>query len=376
MADILTHLRELSFGYGILKDNRDNFKDNPMEFLEYCQNNIQSCNHLAVKNISKSKFSFNAEELNTIQNGLNLANYVLSKNILHNKAPIVKWIGGETQSGSASDITVDGIPFSLKEDSFILHNMGLYQLINIIIDKVEFSRGLHIFEKFSLNELEKWYESTRDEMIKKLKIQPFQTQDSSRRNIKLSYSDSADKLYLFFFDNEEYIHNFSTSTYNDFKKATSSRYREKVFSKFLNHELSTNTDYLKTKKECSEKAGENLVAFLNQKVQANPSMKSLFNLFRIEKNSYYYAKTTNKGIQLYKIPSQSEFSSKVKITNIKSNVPTSQLNIYTTIENIETKSKLVVRNELRYSHGQFNGTPEAKMYIDNGSLLIAYDEVK
>lgn len=57
-------------------------------------------------------------------------------------------------------------------------------------------------------------------------------------------------------------------------------------------------------------------------------------------------------------------------------MPKSQLNIYTTIENIETKSKLVVRNELRYSHGQFNGTPEAKMYIDNGSLLIAYDEVK
>lgn len=375
MADILTHLRELSFGYGILKYNYTNFTDTPVQFLDFCQNNIKYCSHLTIKHISKSKISFNVEELNTIRNGLNLANYVLSKNIIKNDKPNVEWIGGETQSGSASDIIIDNIPFSLKEDSFILHNMGLYQLINIIIDKVQYSRGLHIFEEFSKDKLEEWYKTTRDIMIEKLKLNSFQIQDSNNRNIKLSYSASADKLYLFFFDNEEYIYNFSTSSYSDFKKSTSSRYREKVFSKFLNQELSNNIDYLKTKKICSEKAGENLVSFLNEKVEKNPSIKSLFNLFRIEKNSYYYAKTTTKGIHLYKIPSQAEFSSKVKITNITSAVPQSQLNIYTTIENVETKSKLVVRNELRYSHGQFNGTPEAKMYIDNGSLLIAYEEV-
>ena len=101
----------------------------------------------------------------------------------------------------------------------------------------------------------------------------------------------------------------------------------------------------------------------------------MYSLFRIEKQEYYYAKTTNKTIEVYKIPSQSEFKTKVDITNIRSSVPKSQLNIFTTIENIKTNEKLVVRNELRYSHGQFNGTPEAKMYIDSGSLLIAYEKV-
>lgn len=46
-------------------------------------------------------------------------------------------------------------------------------------------------------------------------------------------------------------------------------------------------------------------------------------------------------------------------------VPESQLNIITTIENTETGDILQLRNELRYSHGQFNGIPEAKLYIHN-----------
>ena len=104
-------------------------------------------------------------------------------------------------------------------------------------------------------------------------------------------------------------------------------------------------------------------------------VKSLHKLFRIEKQSYYYAKTTIQGIELYKVPSESEFSTKIKIIDMYSSIPQSQLNIYTSIENTLTKQKLVLRNELRYTHGQLNTAPEAKQYIAEGSLLIAYEEV-
>ncbi len=124
-----------------------------------------------------------------------------------------------------------------------------------------------------------------------------------------------------------------------------------------------------------KKAGERLKDFLNKNIIKNPSPQSLYNLFRINKESYYYAKTTNSTIEVYKIPSQANFLSKIKISNISSKVPASQLNLYTTIENTETSKKLIVRNELRYSHGQLNGTPEAKMYLSEGTLLIAYEEV-
>ncbi|MBD3793835.1 MAG: hypothetical protein IE889_06695, partial [Campylobacterales bacterium] len=84
---------------------------------------------------------------------------------------------------------------------------------------------------------------------------------------------------------------------------------------------------------------------------------------------------TNNYLEVYRVPSREEFSSKIKIVDIGWSVPKSQLNILTVIENTETQESLIFRNEMRYSHGQFNGTPEAKMYIDTGSLLIAYDEI-
>jgi len=55
-------------------------------------------------------------------------------------------------------------------------------------------------------------------------------------------------------------------------------------------------------------------------------------------------------------------------------VPDSQLNIFTEIKNTQNNKSLLFRNELRYSHGQFNGTPEAKLYHKSGGdLSIMYD---
>jgi hypothetical protein len=378
MADILTHLRELSFGYGILKGGVLKTEDTPLEFLNFCQRNIENCTHLSISSISKNNSKFSPEEYNVILNGLKLSKFILSKNIIKTANTDfskwnVRWLGMNTQSGLASDIIVEGVLFSLKEESFILHNMGLYQLINIIIDKHVFQRGLHIFETFANNELDSWFLTTRDLIIKLLKQESFRSSDSKGEIIEMIYSN--DRLNMFFNGSKGYVDNFSSCDYTRFKNETNSYLREKVFSKFLNNKLSADSEYLKSKKKCAEAAGSNLVSYLKKNLTENPSPKSLFNLFRINTQSYYYAKTTNKHIEVYKIPSQQEFSANIKITNISFSVPQSQLNIFTTIENINTKSKLVLRNELRYSHGQLNGTPEAKMYIDEGSLLIAYEEI-
>jgi len=375
MADILTHLRELSFGYGILSYKSTNFIETPKSFLNFCKKNINNCESLQIAQIAKNKDFFNEEEKTTIYNGIELAKYVIQKNIIEIEDINVSWLGNETQSGKAWDIKINGIYFSLKENSFILHNMGLYQIINIITDRADYKRGLHVFEKFGLAELQYWFAITRDLMIQYLKKGTFQTKDKQGRTIKLAYSSSEDSLYLFFYDNEERIYNFSTCTYQRFLNDTTSKYREKVFSKFINQNLQKNETYLKYKKICAETAGKNLVDFLQKNIQNNPSPRSLFSLFRITDESYYYAKTTLDNIEVYKVPSKKNFHSKIKITDIKCSVPDSQLNLLTTIKNIDTHEELVVRNELRYSHGQFNGTPEAKMYIDTGSLLIAYDSI-
>lgn len=376
MADILTHLRELSFGYGILSYNSNEREISPSDFLKICQLNIENCSSLSLSQIAKNPSGFSIIELETIRNGIKLANFVVEKKIIATtEYPHIVWLGTDTQSGKAWDIEINNIYFSLKEDSFILHNMGLYQIMNIITDTTDYKRGVHIFKKFAMKEFELWFEATRDLAIEYLNKETFFTKDSKRKTIKLAYSKSADELYLFYFDNEQRIKNFSKCTYKQFEDKTDSQYREKVFSRFIREKLNSNERYIEAKKLCAEEAGKNLVKYLTKNIKENPSPRSLFSLFRITDKEYYYAKTTTKSIEVYRVPAQKDFSSKVKIKNIKWSVPKSQLNLITTIENIQSKKELVIRNELRYSHGQLNGTPEAKMYIDSGSLLIAYDEI-
>lgn len=97
---------------------------------------------------------------------------------------------------------------------------------------------------------------------------------------------------------------------------------------------------------------------------------------RIHEHSYYYAKTTSLGVELYEVPSKDTFISTIQITSIIGSVPDKQANILTTIKNIETNQTLVLRNECRFSHGQFNGTPEAKLYYEHGgSLEIIYKKI-
>ncbi len=259
MADILTHLRELSFGYSILNKGNLSFSETPESFIKFCKAGIENTNELTRRNISEASKNFSPNELSAINNGLKLGKYILEKNIITSNSPNVKWLGNFTKSGTAADIEIDNIPFSLKEDSFILNNMGLYQLINIITDKVHYKQGLHIFEEFSPVELNNWFKVTRDRTIEMLKKESFSTLDRSNKNIKLAYTEEL--LYLFFNGIELKIHDFANCEYERFKKETTGKLREKVFSKFINNVLSHDNEYLMAKKVCAEKSRRKIKRF-------------------------------------------------------------------------------------------------------------------
>ena len=370
MADTLTHLRELGVGYGILIEKK--IKNDPEYFLKFCREHIQNCKDLKHEDVTRNKVRFSKDEYAALLNACNLGRYISSLDIIDNKNPLITWEGGNTQSGNPFDLTIDGIPFSLKEDSFILQNMGLSRILNILTDSTNYKRGLHIFKDYAPKELNDWFEVARDEAIISLKNQSFEYTDRGN-NIKLAYTGNS--LILDINGYREIIKEFSNCDYLRFENTTSNKYREKVFSKFIKSELQNNDEYLRVKHLCSVKAGENLINSISEHVKEYPSPNSLHNLFRINDIPYYYAKNGNGVNEVYAIPNKDAFFENIKILSVVSSVPKSQLNIFTTIQNMKTYEKLIVRNELRYSHGQLNGTPEAKMYIDSGSIEIAYEKV-
>ena len=159
----------------------------------------------------------------------------------------------------------------------------------------------------------------------------------------------------------------------NFENNTSSKTREHVFSKFINHNLSNNTNYNNTKKACAITATNALAKELTENLNYHAGLPRFL---RIHNHEYYYAKTTHTGISILKVPDINSFGNDIIIESIKGSVPDTQANILTTIKNKKTNQTLVIRNECRFSHGQFNGTPEAKMYYESGSSLdIIYENI-
>lgn len=87
----------------------------------------------------------------------------------------------------------------------------------------------------------------------------------------------------------------------------------------------------------------------------------ILELFQIYDETYYYGKSFG-SVHLYQVPRNSECS--VNLIEIEIKVPKSQLNVYFTFEisNNNGSNAIVFRVECRYSHGQFKGIPEAKLY--------------
>lgn len=364
MADIKTNLRELSVAYYFFNDI-DSLKNiNPSSFLNVCNNNVENCN-LQLWQIAYDKNKFSNEELQIIFNGYNLGEKI-RKLFSINQNPKIYWLGTETQSGVTIDLIIENYKFSLKEDSFILENMGLYKLLNTITGKEKFKRGLHVFKDFSPDEFKNWYEIT-----KKLLIEYGPYKFFPKNNDHTIYGELYnDKLILCYENEIHIINNFKRSTYNDFIKNTKAKTREKIFSKWIKMYIENSADYIKYKKKCAEAAGEKIKEFLSPYIGSHPI--SLQRFFRLEDFTYYYAKSTNNILEIYKVPRLSQDHYLI-VENINYSIPTSQLNIKTQIKNKLNDRKITFRNECRYSHGQFNGTPEAKCYIDDGNLKTMYE---
>jgi len=370
MADIKTNLRELSVGFYFFREKFE-IAVTPRHFLEICRNNIIGSDKITIKNISSKTDAFTPGEIQIINNGLKLGKVIQTVfNI--GSAPTIKWVGFHTQSGEAVDLMINNIPFSLKEQSFILENMGLYKLLNIIIDEEQYSRGLHVFEEFAPDELNDWFETTK-QLLLKFSPNPYLITGSNYRSLinleknntlRLEYKGRGKELVSIIAD-------FPNCNYHRFLDSTSSLTREKAFSKWLKEIVENKPEYLDSKRGCSLAAGTRIEQMLSPYINTSPT--SLLRLYRDEE--YYYAKTTLNSVEIYRIPSKDKCTIPLIIKDIKAKVPQHQLNIHTLIENTATHQVIEFRSELRYSHGQFNGTPEAKFYVASGEMAALYERL-
>lgn len=366
MADVKTHLRELSVAVTIGLLNLD------IEFTvaDLCSSSKRFWNYaerVISNDISKAQnimdyMAFDGDLQAIIENG-----YKLGRKIYENtyfkfiKGTPVKWLGNDTQKRDPIDVEIGGYGFSLKEESFILQNMGLYQLLNNFTGS-SYIRGLHVFKEFSSREYEQWFYYTWGAFI------DFVKKNKGWSLIKDKDSISADIIgnnIIMKCNSFVSIVPIDITNSNQFMDYTTSKTREKVFSKWIYMFFSADVHYIELKKICSEIAGKKVT----NKINSDFKEDNIYDFFRIYLKDYYYAKTTSKETIILRVPGKRDFKENIEFKGARYEVPSSQLNIISTFQNKKTGKKLEFRNECRFSHGQFNGTPEAKMYVTRNTSL-------
>lgn len=146
MADIQTHLRELGVLVGIKnKINNLGYTSNSITTNDFCEiiDSILPVNkHPLYNNIRIIAFS--KSERDIIDNAFTLAKVIVEK-LNFTSLDSADWYGYESGKDEPYDIKINDKYFSLKEDSFILENMGLYKLLNCFTGS-KYKRGKrHIF---------------------------------------------------------------------------------------------------------------------------------------------------------------------------------------------------------------------------------------
>lgn len=372
MADIKTHLRELSVAttIGLFKERIHFTVDdlyNSEKFYNYAFKLIDGDISGASNILSEPLYINELQEI--INNGYKLGKKIFESDYFKiYEGDTIQWLGNDTQKGDPIDIYVGSYGFSLKEESFILKNMGFYELLNCLTGS-NYHRGLHIFEKFAPAEYDAWFAYTWENFVNYLKEQDIWT-------LKKGFNISECKLegdnVILKFNGRTCIVPVDITTNCEYMDYTSAIIREKTFSKWINNEFQKDKKYIILKKACSKKAGQAVCNLITK----NYSPDHIYRFFQIYDTEYYYAKTTHFETTVLKVPSRASFPSVIKLDKCHFEAPTSQLNIYSTFVNTQTYNQLVFRNECRFSHGQFNGTPEAKMYVaKNTSLTDLYEPI-
>ncbi len=367
MADIKTHLRELSVGTIIgltlrkIPFNKTELY-NGQDFFDLAKKVISN-DISGAKNILDFK-SFPLELREIVDNGVKLGTKILSlSHFKFNSNDKIIWLGNDTQKDDPIDLIIGDYKFSLKEDSFILKNMGLYNLLNSLTGS-NYERGLHVFSTFAKKEYDEWFGCAWRKFVAYL--EKYNRWDYKSENYSSCAYSKANNIVL---KMGNYTSNVpkTITTNKEFMELTNPKTREKVFSKWINAYLADDYEYLKIKKHCSEVAGEKVSSIIRTEFDE----KNIYDFFRIYEFEYYYAKTTSFETTILRVPNKTNFSSSIKFIGCRYEVPSSQLNIISTFKNVSTGIELEFRNECRFSHGQFNGTPEAKMYVVRDTPLTA-----
>lgn len=373
MADIKTHLREISFAITIGKLKKDeNYYDdffNPESFYTLAKELISN-------DVSDSENIYSICEFSNVHKQIIINGIKLGKTVYYNdyfkidSNSDIFWYGHDTQKEDPVDVKVGDYGFSLKEESFILENMSLAKLLNCFTGSSYAKR--HIFSDYARAEYEKWFEVTWNCLLSYLNKNN-NTWSLCEESKKRIISKAKDHICLLFEkDGNNYMSNLPIDcSLSDYEKNTTGKIREGTFAKFIKNELAHNSQYNKAKRDCAVKATSNLAKELNNNINYESGLPRFL---RIHDDEYYYAKTTAHKIEIYKVPSIENFTEELSIESIESSVPETQANILTTIKNKKTGNTLILRNECRFSHGQFNGTPEAKLYY-NGSLEVIYKRI-
>lgn len=379
MSDIKTQLRELSVAttIGLFKQEISFKKEelyNSESFLKYAKNvistDLSDVNELDINLLSTDELK------KIIDNGFQLGETIYNHpHFKIKKSDFIYWLGSNNQRDDPRDIIVGDYGFSLKEDSFILKNMGLYKLVNFYTG-LKYKRNHHIFKYYSFKEYDDWFRTTWIEMLKYLSNHSntwiFNNTEKSYTS-KIIVSMPKKIVYLQYFKKNQFLESQLPINcgVEEYEKKTNTLIREKVFAKFINQVLSKNDAYNDSKKACVITASKALAKELNDNLDYHAGLPRFLGIHEIE---YYYAKTTDNGVAIYKVPSIDNFGDNIIIKSIIDSVPDTQANILTTIKNNVSGKELTLRNECRFSHGQFNGTPEAKLYYENGgSLLTIYE---
>ena len=124
MADTKTTLRELSVIYCIIKTLK---KEKLSNISDFCKELTPYANSSKAFKLIKSNPSIIQENLGIIKNAFILAGAII-KTFKINSQPSMIWTGEESYE-TPTDLIIEGNNISLKEESFILENMGLYRLI-------------------------------------------------------------------------------------------------------------------------------------------------------------------------------------------------------------------------------------------------------
>jgi hypothetical protein len=374
MADIDTHLRELSVLVYLEKSINLNLKPDkitPDKFIKKIAD-VKNATSLTIGQIARFADKFDDKEKLILENGLKLAELIRNKLHVADSSP-KSWMGSLRNSGGKikHDVVVKDLRISLKEDSEIFDNMGLYRFCNILEGSPLYGRGkLHIFKEFAKAEFEKWFEKTRDLVVKELVKgeKSFENPGKYKSKIRLD----GDLLilevkYTGRLTKTEKIPLFSKAKYFKNFEPLSGKIKEHVFAKLINNYIEDNPFYIKMKNACSIAAG---TAFVNKyKCKEKKVIAGLSELICLESQKYYYGKVTGSSVNLYEVPSNSdEKFNKIQIASFEVSVPESQCNVLTKLTNNNYGSELVLQSQMRYSHGQFKGIPEAKLYYESGDL--------